>query len=69
MGGSKGTNNTALSVKTPITAEGSTLYWASKLGDGFDSGATGCPLLVDDVLITYAGGVRSTASTRSRARF
>lgn len=55
MGGSKGTNNTVLSVKTPITAEGSTLYWASKLGDGFDSGATGCPLLVDDVLITYAG--------------
>ena len=54
-GGSKGSNNSVLSVKTPIDADESTLYWAAKLGDGFDSGATGCPLLVDDVLITYAG--------------
>lgn len=54
-GGSKGSNNTVLSVQTPVDADRSTLYWANKLGDGFDSGATGCPILVDDVLITYAG--------------
>ena len=55
MGGSMGSNNTVLSVKTPVSVEKSTLYWANQLGSGFDSGATGCPLLVDDVLITYAG--------------
>ena len=54
-GGSAGSNNTVLAVPTPVRAEDSTLYWASKIGDGFDSGATGCPLLVDGVLITYAG--------------
>ena len=55
IGGSKGSNNTVLSVKTPVDADRSTLYWATQIGKGYDSGATGCPLLVDDVLITYAG--------------
>ena len=31
------------------------LYWATQLGEGYDSGAAGCPILVDGFLYTYAG--------------
>lgn len=47
--------NGVVSSKTPITPEDNVLYWASKIGEGFDSGATGCPILVDGYLFTYAG--------------
>ena len=54
-GGSAGSNNAVISGKTPVDADKATLYWSNALGSGRDNGATGCPLLVDDALIVYAG--------------
>ena len=48
-------NNAVTDVSMPIKAEESTLYWASKLGDGYSSGAVGCPIIVDGTIITYSG--------------
>lgn len=48
-------NNGVVDVKTPIKAEDAVLEWANKIGEGFDSGATGCPIIVGDYLYTYAG--------------
>ena len=48
-------NNGVVNVKTPIKAEDAVLEWANKIGDGFDSGATGCPIIVGGYLYTYAG--------------
>lgn len=31
------------------------LYWATKLGEGYSAGATGCPILAGGSLYTYAG--------------
>lgn len=47
-------NNAVVSAKIPITAEEGTLYWANKLGEGFDSDAVGSPILVGGDIITYA---------------
>lgn len=49
------TNNAVTDVKIPMEAEQGTLYWANKLGEGFDSGAVGSPIIVNNELITYAG--------------
>lgn len=54
-GGSAGSNNAVVSIQTPIDADASTLYWSNALGNGTGSRSTGCPLLVDGVLIVYAG--------------
>ena len=48
-------NNGVVNVKTPIKAEDAVLEWANKIGEGFDSGATGCPIIVGGYLYTYAG--------------
>ena len=48
-------NNGVVNVKTPIQAEDAVLEWANKIGEGFDSGATGCPIIVGGYLYTYAG--------------
>lgn len=56
-GGSAGSNNAVVSIRMPVDADTSTLYWSNALGSGTDSGSTGCPLLVDDVLIVYAGNM------------
>ena len=48
-------NNGVVDVMTPTAAEDAVLEWANKIGDGFDSGATGCPIIVDGYLYTYAG--------------
>ena len=53
-GGTNYTNNGITDVKTPISAEDSTLYWASKLGEGYSGKAVGCPIIVDGDLITYS---------------
>ena len=53
-GGTNYTNNGITDVKMPISAADSTLYWASKLGDGYSGKAVGCPILVDGDLITYS---------------
>ncbi len=48
-------NNGVIGAKTPVTAEDAVLTWAKKVGDGYGSGATGCPIIVDGYLYTYAG--------------
>ena len=48
-------NNGVVNVKTPIKAEDAVLEWANKIGEGMDSGATGCPIIVGGYLYTYAG--------------
>jgi hypothetical protein len=48
-------NNGVVNVKTPVKAEDAVLEWANKIGEGFDSGATGCPIIVGGYLYTYAG--------------
>ena len=53
-GGANYTNNGVTDAKTPISAGDSTLYWASKLGEGYSGKAVGCPIIVDGDLITYS---------------
>ena len=47
-------NNGVVSVKTPVEAENSVLYWATQLGEGYSADACGCPIIVDGYLYTYA---------------
>ena len=61
IGGAAGSNNAAVSLRTPINAEDGTLLWVSKLGEGTEEGgsmggnALGSPILADGALIVYAG--------------
>lgn len=48
-------NNAVTDVPIPNYAKDGTLYWAVKLGDGIDTGAVGNPILVDGMIVTYAG--------------
>jgi len=48
-------NNGVVTAFTPTVAEDTALYWATKLGEGYDSGAVGCPILVDGYIYTYSG--------------
>lgn len=48
-------NNGVIEAATPVNADETYLLWASKVGSGYGSGATGCPILVGDMLYTYAG--------------
>ena len=60
IGGAAGSNNSALSLRTPINAGEGTLLWVSKLGEGTEEGgsmggnALGSPILADGALIVYA---------------
>jgi len=47
-------NNAVKDAPIPFDAEKGTLYWAMKLGDGYDADAVGSPILVDGDIITYA---------------
>ena len=49
------TNNAVTDYRVPTAAEDGTLYWANKLGSGYDADAVGSPILVGGDLITYAG--------------
>ena len=49
------TNNCVLNLKTPKTADETVLYWATKKGNGWDSGAIGSPIIVDDYLVFCSG--------------
>lgn len=49
------TNNAVTDAATAISAEGGMLYWAKKLGEGFDSKAISSPILVNDELVVYSG--------------
>lgn len=52
-------NNGLVSAKTPIESEKAMLSWATKLGNSYGSGATGCPILITqdgwDYVVAYAG--------------
>lgn len=48
-------NNGVTGYRTPIRAEDAVLEWANKIGEGYGSGATGCPIIVGGYLYTYAG--------------
>ena len=48
-------NNGVTDAPTPIRDEEAVLYWATKLGEGYSAGATGCPILACGSLYTYAG--------------
>lgn len=48
-------NNAVTDARIPTAAEDGTLYWAMKLGEGFDADAVGSPILVGGDIITYAG--------------
>lgn len=48
-------NNGVISAPTPVQDDEAVLYWATKIGDGYDKNACGCPILVDGYLYTYAG--------------
>ena len=48
-------NNCVTDVRTPMETEETALYWATKLGSGYGTKATGCPIIVDGYLYTYAG--------------
>ena len=49
------TNNCVLNSKTPKTADEAVLYWATKKGNGWSSGAMGSPIIVDDYLVLCSG--------------
>ncbi len=48
-------NNGVVNYRTPVYAEDTMLSWATKIGEGFDSDACGCPILVNGYLYTYSG--------------
>lgn len=48
-------NNGVINAPTPITDREAVLYWATKIGTGYDKNACGCPILVDGYLYTYSG--------------
>ena len=60
-------NNGVINARTPVKAEDSALYWATKIGDGYDKNACGCPILVDGYLYTYAGSTLYKVDTVSGA--
>jgi len=48
-------NNGVVDSPVPVKAEDTVLYWANKIGEGWGGGATGCPIMVDGYIYTYAG--------------
>lgn len=48
-------HNAVTSAPTPYHADDTALYWAVKIGKGWGGNALGCPIVVEDDLITYAG--------------
>ncbi|MFQ9950945.1 MAG: PQQ-binding-like beta-propeller repeat protein [Clostridium sp.] len=48
-------NNAVVDAPTPQTADDATLYWATKIGQGFWGGAAGSPIIVDDYLVFCSG--------------
>ena len=48
-------NNGVISDRTPINSDDTVLYWANKIGEGFDQDACSPPIIVNDDLYVYAG--------------
>ena len=47
-------NGVVENIPVPRNAEETVLYWSAALGEGYDSGACGSPILVGDYIYTYA---------------
>lgn len=47
-------NNGVVNYSIPTSPEDTTLYWAKQVGEGYSNSATGCPILVDGYIYTYA---------------
>lgn len=47
-------NNGVVDAPVPKKADDAVLYWATKLGDGYGSNATGSPIIVDDYIVCCA---------------
>ena len=58
-------NNGVIDARTPVEDGEAVLYWATKIGDGYDKNACGCPILVDGYLYTYAGSTLYKVDTVS----
>lgn len=58
-------NNGVVDYKTPVYAENTQLYWATQIGEGFDSNACGCPIIVNGYLYTYSGSMLYKVDTIS----
>ncbi|MDO4477645.1 MAG: cell wall-binding repeat-containing protein [Lachnospiraceae bacterium] len=50
-----GDNNTVIDAPSMTEADKTMLLWANQIGEGYSSGAVGCPIIVGDYLYTYAG--------------
>ncbi|MBQ6602383.1 MAG: PQQ-binding-like beta-propeller repeat protein [Eubacterium sp.] len=47
-------NNAVADARIPTESNNAVLYWATQLGDGYDSGACSPPILVDGYLYVYS---------------
>ena len=48
-------NNGVITAPMPTNSDNAVLYWATKIGEGFDQNACSPPILVDGDLIVYSG--------------
>lgn len=48
-------NNGITNAKSPISSDDAVLYWAKKIGVGYDTGAASSPIIVDGYIYCYAG--------------
>ena len=48
-------NNGVINAPTPISSDDAVLYWATKIGEGFDQDACSPPIIVNDELYVYSG--------------
>lgn len=47
--------NAMPNAPTPISSDDAVLYWATKIGEGFDQNACSPPIIVNDELYVYSG--------------
>lgn len=50
-------NNGVINAPTPVNSDDAVLYWATKIGDGFDQDACSPPIIVNNDLYVYSGSV------------
>lgn len=48
-------NNGVIDAPTPISSDDAVLYWATKIGNGFDKEACSPPIIIDGDLYVYSG--------------
>ena len=48
-------NNGVIGARMPTSSDDAVLYWATKIGEGFDQNACSPPIIVNDELYVYSG--------------